>query len=49
MECCGNCGNCHYDPDTGEQICSCEASNAYGLDMAFNDGCEEWCSNSLIF
>ena len=43
MECCGNCGNCQYDPETGEYVCNCEESEAYGLDMAFNDYCEDWC------
>lgn len=44
MECCGNCGNCKYDRDTGEYICGCEASDAYGLEVSFNAVCEEWCS-----
>lgn len=42
-ECCGNCGNCKYDRDIGEFICSCEASDAYGLDTQYGDSCVEWC------
>lgn len=42
-ECCGNCGNCKKDPDTGEFICTCDASDMYGLDTQYGDGCEEWC------
>lgn len=43
MECCGNCGNCKKDRDTGEFICTCEASEMYGLDTSYADSCEEWC------
>lgn len=43
-ECCGNCGFSKYDRTTGEYVCTCEESDAYALDIAFNDWCEEWSS-----
>lgn len=42
-ECCGTCGNCKKDRDTGEWICTCEASDVCGLDTSYGDTCEEWC------
>ena len=41
-ECCGNCGNCKKDRETGSFICTCEASDMRGLDTAYEDSCEEW-------
>ena len=42
MESCGNCGHCVYNEDTGEFICTCEATGAYGLEVTFIGWCEEW-------
>lgn len=43
MECCGNCGNCKKDRETGEYICTCEASDMYGLEMEYSYTCDEHC------
>lgn len=37
------CGNCTWHiPSGGEWICSCEDSEAYGLETEYSDSCEEF-------
>lgn len=42
-ECCGNCANCKRDCETMEWVCTCEDSEAYGLETEFMDYCDEYC------
>lgn len=40
---CGNCGNCVWHiPCSGDWICSCEDSEAYGQETEYTDACNEF-------
>lgn len=39
---CGNCIHSQQERPYGEWVCGNEESEAYGLDIAYDDVCEEW-------
>ena len=37
------CGTCRWKRrENGEWVCTNDESDAYGLDVAYDDECEEW-------
>ena len=41
-ECCGTCKYNRYGGEVADFECVCKESEAYGLQTAYDDFCEEW-------
>ena len=40
-ECCGTCG-WHVRVESGDYVCTQSESEAFGLETAYDDRCDEW-------